>query len=167
MAKTVALAFGNTPFVVANQSSHFVATVTNGDAAAVTLKSLVISEDSRLAAVIEQPNFLAAGQPWDTSQPVLAPAAAPAYGFSVMVPSPNMPGVSATNPGGAAPTSMGQPPANSQLVLRATGQTSDGSVFSATFTVPVLSAVFPFPVSDVGSAQFRQGGNSNLIAVIG
>lgn len=166
MPKTVVIALGNQSSALANQCLRFMATVTNSDAAAVTLKSLTISEESKLGAVIEQPNFLTAGQPWDTSQPVIGPAAAPAYPFSVMVPSPNTPGVSATNPGGANPGQPANPSANSQLILRATGQTSDGSVFSSTFTVPVLSAVSPFPVSDVGSAQFRQGGNSNLFAAL-
>lgn len=165
MAKTVTLAFGNASFAVANRALPFVVTVANTDAAAVLLKSLVVEEVSDMGTNIEQPTFLSPGQPWDTSQPTLAAlTGSQSYGFSVMVASPNMPNVSATNPGGAAPDQAAMAD-NAQMTLRATAMTSDGSVFSATLTVPVLSAVYPFPVSDVGTALFRQGGNSNLVAV--
>lgn len=166
MAKTLVIALGNESYIRANARINFTVTAANTDAAAVTLKALSIDEASELGAVIDQPTFLTAGQPWDASMPTLAAGASASYGFSVMVPSPNMPGVSATNPGGAVPGQNAWPAANNQLVLRATGQTSDGSTFFTTLSVPVLSAVYPFPISDVGTTLFRQGGNANLIAVL-
>jgi hypothetical protein len=165
---SLAISFGNESFARANQNLNFVVTLVNTEAGAdVSLESLVISEASKLGATIQQPYAQNAGQPaGSASYPSVLDAATAYFGFSVMCPSPNTPGPSATNPGGAAPTASAQPSPNPQLVLQATAvlATAAGSrtILTTTFTVPVLTAVFPFPVSDVGSAQFHQGGNSNL-----
>lgn len=167
MAKTVSIS-GPTPGgVLANQTANFTATVANTDAAAVTLTSLTISEVSDTGAQISQPQVQAAGQPAGVN-PTLGAGSSLTYGFQVTAFAPNTPGVSPNNPGGAQPGQAAYPAAPPLLVLQAQGQTSDGSVFFSTFTVPVLSAVAPFPVPTGGAVQFGPGtgADSALIAVI-
>lgn len=165
MAKSVSITGPNIGSVIADQTSNFVATVSNTDSSSVTLLSLVITEVSQLGSQISQPTVQAPGQPAGVN-PTLGASSSLSYGFSVVTAAPNVPGVSPNNPGGAAPGQASYPGAPPLLVLQAQGQTSDGSVFSVLFTVPVLSAVAPFPVPAGGAAQFAQGANTNLIAVL-
>ncbi len=166
------ISYGNESFARANQKLNFTLTLVNTEAAAsVSLQSLIVTEASKLGSNIAQPVWQTAGAAQGSaSQPVILNAATAYYPFAVMVASPNMPGVSPTNPGGAAPEQAAQPTKNPQLVLQATAvlATAAGvrTILTASFTVPVLTAVYPFPVSDVGVLLFRQGGNANLIAVI-
>lgn len=165
MAKTITIT-GPTPgSVIANQAAYFTVTISSTDTTAVSLTSLVINERRNRGAQIGQPTFLAPGQPAGIA-PTLSASSSLSYQFSVVANSPNTPGVSPSNPGGAAPGQAAYPPPSASLVLEAQAQTSDGSVTTSTLTVPVLSAVFPFPVPQGGAAQFGQGGDSNLIAVI-
>jgi hypothetical protein len=167
MALTLALAQGNpagAPIVV-NQPMQFTVTVTNTGAAAVSLTGLSIAESTESDATIGQPTWQTPNvSPGVTGNPVIAAGASVTYSFPVVFTSPNMPGVSPNNPGGAAPGPRAME-ADANFTLQAQAQSSDGSVASAYLTVPVLSAVAPFPVPQGGAAQFAQGANSNLIAV--
>lgn len=164
MAKTVTIT-GPTPGgVIANQTASFVVTVANTDAAAATLTALVTRLGDRSAAGrVGQPTFMPAGQPASV-YPVIGASSSASYQFGALAYAPNMPGVSPNNPGGAAPSNNAIPNAPPLLVVQAEAQFSDGSVASTSLTVPVLSAVAPFPVPQGGAAQFGQGANSNLIA---
>lgn len=165
MPKTVSIS-GPTPGgVIANQPATFTVSVSNTDASAVYLTSLVISEVSRTGSRVGQPRVQAAGEPAGVN-PTLNASGSLTYPFQVVAVFPNTPGVSPNNPGGAAPSQSAYPVAPPLLQLQAQGQTSDGSVFFCLFTAPVLSAVAPFPVPTGGAAQFAQGFDSNLIAVI-
>jgi hypothetical protein len=149
----------------ANQPLQFQATVSNTDAASATLLSLYVYEQTTSGAQIVQPQYLTPNVPAGVGNPILLPAASASYGFGVVCPSPASPGPSPNNPGGAAPAEAAFP-ANPQLTLAAQAAFSDGSVVLGFLTVPVLSAVAPFPLPQGGAAQFAQGGDSNLIAVI-
>lgn len=158
MAKSLSLAL-TSGIVVANQPINFTVTVTNGDAAAVTLQSLYVTEQTDAGAQVGQPQYLVPNMPVNLGNPVIPAASSATYGFQVVFPAPSTPGTSPNNqPGGASPGNNAYP-ANPFMTLQAIGQTSDGSVFSNTITVPVLSAISPFPVPEGGAFQFRQGSN--------
>lgn len=166
MAKTVSMAQVD-PNAVANQAIKFTVTVANSDAAAVTLSSLYISEMTDTGANVGQPQYLVPNVPLNVGNPVINAAGSASYGFQVVFNSPNTPGQSPNNaPGGAVPSNNAYP-ANPYVILQAVGQTSDGSVFSASIMVPVLSAVAPFPVPEGGAFQFRQGANFINLIMLG
>lgn len=165
MAKTVSISGPNPGGVIANQPATFVAVVSNTDGADVYLQSLQISEVSNLGSRVGQPQISDPGSSQGV-RPTLSAAGSLTYPFQVVANFPNTPGLSPNNPGGSAPGQAAYPVAPALLALRAQGQTSDGSVFSCLFTVPVLSAVAPFPAPQGGAMQFAQGFDSNLIAVI-
>lgn len=164
MAKTVSLSLASS-FPSSDTPLTFIATVTNSDSAAVTLSSLSISEQSKSGATIGQPQILTPNAPPGVGSPTLLASASLSFPFQVVFPSPNMPGPSPQNVGGAAPSGA-SPAGNTTFQLVAVGQTSDGSVFTTVLAVSILSAVAPFPVPSGGAAQFGQGSCSNLIAVI-
>ncbi len=164
MAKTVTITPPSGSSVIANQAANFVVTLANTDAAAVQVTSLALLELSKTGAVVGQPTWRTPNvAPGVTGNPTLnGTNGSLSYGFQVVATVPNMPGTSPNNePGGARP---GQPatPAVNLLVLQAQVQTSDGSVFFTTLTVPVLSAVAPFPVPQGGAMQFGQGTGSDV-----
>ena len=164
MPKTVSITGPMTGGVLANQTASFVVTVENTDAASASLVSLTTRPvGSGVAARVGQPTFLAPGASQGVF-PVVLPSSSLSFQFGVTAYFPLTPGVSPNNPGGAAPGQLAYPVAPPLLVVQAEAQLSDGSVVSATLTVPVLSAVAPFPVPQGGAAQFGQGANSNLIA---
>lgn len=166
MAKTVSMAQVD-PNAVANQPVKFTVTVANSDAAAVTLSSLYISEQSDTGANVGQPQYLVSNVPLNLGNPIITAAGSVSYGFQVVFNSPNTPGQSPNNaPGGAVPSNNAYP-ANPYVTLQAIAQTSDGSVFSTTIMVPVLSAVAPFPIPEGGALQFRQGSNLMTLALMG
>jgi hypothetical protein len=161
MPKTVTITPPSGASVIANQAANFVVTVANTDAAAVTLLSLAIFEASKTGAVIGQPTMQQPGQPAGVN-PTLGASSSLSYQFPVVATVPNMPGTSPNNePGGARPGQAAYPAA-AQLVLQAQAQTSDGNAFTSTISVPVLSAVAPFPVPTGGAAQFGQGTGSDV-----
>jgi hypothetical protein len=173
MALTVSIALGF-PFssgapVVVNQTVQMNATVTNTGASAVQLTALNVYETTESDANIAQPNFqtptTSIGSP---GFPTLAPAGSVTVPFQVVFASPIQPGASPQNVGGASPDQRAAT-ADALFALQAQAQSSDGSVAtSPMFTVPVLSAVAPFPVPTGGAAQFGPGtgADSALIAVI-
>lgn len=168
MALTLAIAQGNPAGapIVCNQPTNFTITVTNTGSSAVSLQSLSVAESTESEASISQPNFQTPSTSIGSSGfPVIAAGASVTYGFPVVFTSPNMPGPSPNNPGGAAPESRAST-ADALFTLQAQAQSSDGSVATTSLTVPVLSAVAPFPVPAGGAAQFAQGADANLIAVI-
>lgn len=166
MAKTVTLSGPFPGGIIVNQPATFVATVANTDAAAVTLLSLVVSESTESDATIGQPQIMTPNAPPGVGFPVLAgTTGSAAFPFQVVFTSPNTPGVSPNNPGGAAPGQRAQE-ADANFTIQATAQTSDGSVFSASLTVPALSAIAPTPQPTGGALQFGIGFDSNLVAVI-
>ena len=166
MPMSVTIALGRNPSMRANQPTDFTVTVSNSDSSAAVLTSLAISEDTKMGANIAQPVWQSAGQAAGSpSQPSIAASGSASYAFQVSAAVPSTPGPNPANaPGGASP-SPNAFPASQQLTLRATGQTSAG-LFTTTLTVPVLSAVAPVPLPDVGALFFAQGGNSNLLAVM-
>jgi len=171
MALTVSIALGF-PYssggsVVANQSVQLNATVTNTGASAVQLVALNVYETTESDANIAQPNFQTPNvSPGVTGNPTLAAGASLTFPFAAVFASPIGPGVSPNNVGGAAPDERAVT-ADALFTLQAQAQSSDNSVAtSPTFTVAVLTAVPPFPVPQGGAAQFAQGANSNLIAVL-
>lgn len=164
MPKTVTIAGPMTGGVLANQTASFVVTVANTDATSATLTGLTTRLGSTSSAArVEQPTFLAPGQAAGV-YPTVLPASSVSYQFGATAFFPLTPGVSPNNPGGAAPGQLAYPAVSPQLVVQAEAQFSDGTVVSTTFSVPVLSAVAPFPVPQGGAAQFGQGANVNLIA---
>ena len=163
MALTLSIAQGSPAGpVVANQPMTFVVTVTNTATAAVTLNSLTVSPGPGDFITLSQPNFqtptTAIGSP---GYPVLLASGNASYPFSAVFAAPNMPGISPNNPGGAAPGQTAME-AYALYVIQAQAVASDGSVGSVNFTVPVLSAVAPFPVPTGGAAQFGLGTGSDV-----
>lgn len=165
MAMTVTLAFGNrgSQNSVVGQPVDVVATVANSGAAAVTLQSLSVSvvnigTRGPAGVTIDQPLILPPNQPIGTF-PVIAAGASVNYPFLLVFQTPYSPGPSPQNPGGAAPF-PGAWPANPVYMVTATGQSSDGSVFSGTLAVDLLTAIAPFPQAQGGAFQFGQGFNA-------
>lgn len=158
MAITCALSLGaGATSACAERPMNFVVTVANGNASAVTLLSLSInpaSGDARIA----QPLYLTPNVPVGVGNPVIAASSSASYGFQVVFDSPAAAGPSPNNPGGAAPSNTAETP-DPFFVLQAIGNTSDGSVFSSTLLVPVLSAIPPFPIPEGGALYFTQGSN--------
>jgi hypothetical protein len=164
MPKSVAVVMSS-GLAVAGQRTHFVATVSNTDAAADTLKSLAINVSPQ-GPVVGQPNFLTAGAAAGDGEPTIAGDGSAAFGFSIVFPSPQMPGPSPSNqPGGASPDKASRV-THPVFQVQAVGQTGDDSVFSFTLQVGVLSAVAPEESINGGQAQFGAPQNSAAIAVL-
>jgi hypothetical protein len=136
--------------------TRFSVTVTNTNAAAVTLLSLNIAEATESEASIGQPNFLQPGAAIGVGNPVIPAAGSVTYVFPVVFSSPQPTGPSSNQPGGAAPSVPG---ADSFFVLQANGNSSDGTVFTGSLLVSVLASVAYNPPSIVGAAQWQQGTN--------
>ena len=153
---------------VCNQPTVFTVTVDNTGSSSLTLSSLQVYGQNK-SATVAQPQFLTPNVAVGAGNPTITAAGAVTYAFTVIFNAPSTPGPSPAAPtdpaGGSAGVFVAQP-AHSNHTLQAQCQTSDGSVASTTLAVPVLSAVAPFPVPQGGAAQFGQGGNSNLIAVL-
>lgn len=153
--------------VLADASTNFTITITNTNAAAVTLQSIQISESTESDAMIGQPNFLVPNVPVGVGNPVIAAGASVTYSFSAIFNTPYFPGPSPQNqPGGARPGNDATE-VDPFFVLQAICQTSDGSVFSSTIFVPVLSAISPFVVAEGGALQFSQGANLMNLTMLG
>lgn len=167
MPVSVALALSNSN-VLANQPATIVATVSNTTAAAVTLNSLTASCPSG-AVSIRQPLFATPNQAPGVGNPVIAATTGTAsYAFDFVVMAPNTAGPNPTNaPGGVVPSNQAGPTQNPNHTITVIGQTSDGSVFSSSLTVGVLSAVGPFPRPEGGALQFTQGANLMTLALLG
>jgi hypothetical protein len=146
------------PIVTTNAPTRFSVTVTNTNATAVTLISLNIAEATESEAMIGQPNFLTPGMAIGLGNPAIPSGGSVTYVFQAVFNSPQPSGPSSSNPGGAAPSVPGPDPL---FVLQANGNTSDGTVFTTSLLVPVLTSVAYNPPSLVGAAQWQQG--SNLI----
>lgn len=140
-----------------DSATNFTVTVANGNASAVTLNSLAINGPPASGVVVQQPNYLTPNVPVGVGNPVIAAGSSLTWGFQVVLTNPNFPGPSPNNQPGGAAGSGNAMPANSNFLLQAIGQTSDGSVFSSTNLVPVLSAVAPFPFPQGGAFQFNDG----------
>lgn len=167
MALTLVIAAGAPGgSVVANQPMNFTVTVTNTGTASLSLTALRVGESTSTGARLSQPRYLTPGAAQGSdSYPTIGAGLSASYSFQAVFNAPNFAGPSPTNPGGAAPGQRAEE-ANAVCRLEAQAQFSDGTAGSTTLTVSALSAVAPFPVPDVGATQFRQGGNSNLIAVL-
>jgi len=157
MALSVVLSRPSSGSVIVNQNTQFTAAVTNTNASAVSLLSLSISESTESDAQISQPVIFAPNTPVGTSNTVIPSGATAYFNFSVIFNSPGV-GPSVSNPGGAAPFNSAIT-ADPFFILQAIGQTSDGSVFSSTLLVPVLSSIAPYQVSQGGAFQFSSGFN--------
>lgn len=167
MALSVTLALGNSAQVVVQQPVNFIAAVTNTNATSVTLNSLTISEATESDATISQPVFYTPNVAPGVGNPILLPGSTTYYPFQAVFTSPYVAGPSPQNqPGGAAP-SADAVEVDANFVLLATGQTSDGSVFSSSLMVPALSAIVPFPLAQGGAFQFSQGANLINLLTLG
>ncbi len=163
MALSVAIAVGAPgSSAVAERVGNYVATVTNTGASAVTLQSLSVNCNGGDAR-ISQPQYLTPNVPVGVGNPVINGGSSLAVSFQAVFDSPYFAGPSPQNPGGASASNAAANP-DALFVLQAIGNTSDGSVFSGTILVPVLSTIAPFPVPEGGSLIFTQG--SNLITLI-
>jgi len=157
MALSVTMAAVGT--AIGGRNNQFTVTVTNTNAAAVTLNSLFISEATESDAVISQPQYLVPNVPVGVGNPVIAASSSMTYGFQVAFTNPVLIGQTPqSQPGGAAPALLAQQ-ADPFFTLLAQGQTSDGSVFSSTLLVPVLSAGQEVPIAQGGAYQFAAGAN--------
>lgn len=167
MPVSVALVLSNSN-VISGQPAGAVATVSNTTAAAVTLESLTASSSSG-AVSIRQPVIVTPNMAPGAGDPVIdATSGTLSVGFSFVVQAPNAAGPSPNNaPGGVAPSNPAAPVSNPNHVITVIGQTSDGSVFSSSLTVGVLSAVGPFPRAEGGALQFTQGANFMTLALMG
>ena len=145
--------------------SRFTVTVTNTDASSRTLLSLLVYESSG-DAVVQQPQILTPNVPQGVGNPIIAASGSATYSFQAVFPAPYSPGPSPANPGGRAPSSLAVP-ADAIYRLVAVANTSDGSVFSSSLQVPVLSTAAPIPTSQGGTLRFRQGGNMMSLALMG
>lgn len=151
--------------VTAGRAINYVVTVSNTNAASVTLNSLAVypmSGDAR----ISQPLYLTPNVPVGVGNPTIASGASASYGFQVVFDSPAQAGPSPNNPGGAAPASVALTP-DPFFVIQAQGQASDGSVFSSSFFVPVLSTIAPFPIPEGGALYLTQGSNLMTLTLLG
>lgn len=150
---------------VVNQTTNFMVTVTNTGTAAVTLLSLFVAEATESDALVSQPNIAQPNLPASQALPVLGPSVSATYVFQAVFNSPNGPGVSPNNPGGAAP---GQDAMEADAIfsLAAMAQSSDGSTATTSSFVTLLTSTSPTPQPTGGAAQFSIGFDSNLIAVI-
>lgn len=157
MAMTLTIALGRTPQVVVGRPTCFILAVTNDGASALTLNSLTVSEQTKSGAIIAQPTFATPNVAPGTGNPSIGAATTVYYPFNVTFTSP-MVGPSPQQPGGPAPSNRAEE-ANSNFILQAVGQTSDGSVFSNSLMVPALSSIAPFPLAQGGAFQFAAGAN--------
>jgi hypothetical protein len=140
---------------IVNAPSYYQVAVTNTGASAVTLQSLSVSEATESDVVISQPSILFPNAPIGLGNPVIGASSTVNYCFQVLSSSPQGPGPSPQNPGGAAPFPQAQTP-DAVFTLLAMAQSSDGSIASGSLMVPVLTAIAPAP-SIGGTLQFASG----------
>lgn len=158
MALTLAIVNPASP-VLAGQVAHFVVTVTNTGASAVTLQSLAISETTESDAQIAQPEYLIPNVPVGVGNPVLAALTGTAsYGFRVVFSSPYSVGPSPQNPGGAAPDARAQSP-DAIFTLQAQSLSSDGTVAAASAQVTALATIGLTQSAIGGALQMSAGFN--------
>lgn len=166
MATTVSIAQVSS-VLMANAKSAFTVTINNTGSSSVSLTALSVSPGNPGATTsIEQPQFLTPQVPIGLGNPTIAAGSSVSFGFSVVFNAPRTSGPPANIGGlGNAGMMVGQPAlVTRDLIARA--MTSDGESGSFILSVPVLSAAKPFPTPEGGMAQFTQGANANLIAVI-
>lgn len=162
MAVTVTVTQVTNPAKVGSPA-YFTAEVVN-DATSRRLMSLRVSETTRGGSQISQPTFRAPNSGVD-DYPTLGASSTTQYGFSVAFTVPPTPGANPNNePGGASPRNPAFP-VYPLMQMRIDGHTSDGEAFFQFFAVAVITGVV-MPPPEEGAANFGQGGNSNIIAVI-
>jgi hypothetical protein len=139
-------------------------TVANPGAAALTVTSLSVYEESKTGAVVGTPNYLRPNAPLGTANPVVAAGGSRSYSMECVFPVPAYSGPSPQAPGGAG--GAGGPPRNPVVTLRAECLSSDGVTTTVSMPFPVLSTVAPFPVAQGGALQLTSGFNLiNLVTL--
>lgn len=174
MAITVTISAGAASnSAVADRPINYVVSLTNTGSSAVTLLSLSVNAQSTsgagnasTAVRISQPPYLTPNVPVGVGNPIINAAATVNYPLQVVFLTPYFPGPSPQNPGGASPFSAAMTP-NDNFTLQVMGNTSDGSVFSYNFLVPVLSTIAPFPIPEGGALIFTQGSNIMNLIMLG
>jgi len=162
MALTLSISAGyGSTNVAAGMQVTYVASVTNSGATAVTLNGLWVSRDSMSGnAGVGQPTWQTPGVSVGAGYPTLAAGSTYNYPFSVVFSAPNMAGGSPNSaPGGAAPPHNAAYPIDSGFSFTINSLSSDSTTASATYFVPVLSTVAPFPIPQGGALQMNSGFN--------
>lgn len=162
MAITLSLAITSPGPTRAGQKIDGVLTLTNTGANTVSVRSLQLSEQSTLGAVFRNPDFLTPNVAPDAGFPNVTAASTVNYPFSIVVPSPNMPGSPAQAPNSFH--SSVQPPPNTYCIVQLDARTYDSVaaafvVGSASLNFAVLSAV-PAAISQGGAQQFNAAMNA-------
>lgn len=161
MAITVSIALTNVGPTFADSPLSGICTITNNGANTIQVQGIQLTEQTNTGAAFRNPDFLVPNVAPGT-YPTIASSASANYPFSVVCPSPNMPGASPAAPnayrGGAQPAN---PLVN--VVCVVTAYDSTAAVFvngSASMQIAVVSSVAPFPVPQGGASQFNFGGDA-------
>ncbi len=166
MALTLAIVPGvNGASARADRPINYNITVTNTGSAAVTLQSLSVGA-AGTGTVVGQPNYLTPNVPVGLGNPIIAASSSATYSFQAVFHSPYFPGPSPQNPGGAAAFSGAMTP-DPYVTLQAQAQSSDGSIASTLYLVPVLSPMYPFPIPEGGGLILTQGSNLMTLTMFG
>lgn len=165
MALTLAIVRG---YGATNSSSgralNYVASVTNDGSTSVTLRALSVYADSNTCVSLEQPNYLTPNVPVGVGDPTIAAGATSFFPFRAVFMTPNMPGPSPQSPGGTQGSATAYIPGDANFGITLQSLSSDSTVASATLSVPVLSAVAPFPTPQGGGLVLSSGFNAvNLL----
>lgn len=166
MAMSLTIALGNRGSagpIKADQPIDLVVTVANSGASSLTLTALSpsvanIGTPGPAAATLDGPFWLSPNQPIGYGNPVIGAGLSQSFAMTAAFHSPYFPGPSPQNPGGAGGTG-GAFPANPIYNVTVMGQTSDGSVFTGSIQIDVLTIIGPFPPSLGGDFRFGSGFN--------
>ena len=143
---------------IASDQITYIANVTNSGATAVTLSSLQAYAQG--GAFVGAMQYLQPNVPVGVGNPVLLPGTTYSYPFLVEFISPSFAGPSPQAPGGASGVGIAANPSNQYVILTINSLSSDSTVATASLTVPVLSAIAPFPIAQGGGMQFSSGFNA-------
>ena len=163
MAITVTLSINSPGSTQAGQRLVGNVKVVNNGSNTITVRDIRLSESSTMGAMFGQPDFLTPNTALESSYPSILTTATAYYPFSIVVPSPNMPGAPVQ-----APNSMHlnvSPPSNTWFRCVCDVRTYDATAIAFV----VGQAELNFPVVSAVAAAISQGGslsgNSGMNAV--
>lgn len=175
MAIVVSLSVTSPGPTMAGSVINGICQVQNTEAGSVTIRDIKLFEmnasaltqppsgpPSTLGAIFRNPDFLVPNVAPGT-YPTVTTTTTVYYPWSVVVPSPNMPGPSPGATNVYRSVNQAMPPGNSTVTIGCVVLANDGTsniVGSATLQIPVISAVDPFPMPSYGTEQFNVAGDA-------